>query len=172
MAKITRPPGTKGRVTTFRKKEGGPVYASDQRGNLWRRDHRGYWIQQRRKKSPTYGRFTAGKSGRGGFRAASFYGRFGSGASYAETVRRIRADIEVEQEIENFKVRRRERLIQIMGVSATNYAAAHQAPVLPRGYEWCHLVAHGLGGEDEQGNLVAGSTYANSEQLMIERVLY
>jgi hypothetical protein len=39
-------------------------------------------------------------------------------------------------------------------------------------FNWCHLIAHGLGGADEGYNLVAASTHNNSEQLVIENALY
>ncbi|MEX3944864.1 hypothetical protein AB4Y44_36130 [Paraburkholderia sp. BR10937] len=39
-------------------------------------------------------------------------------------------------------------------------------------YEWCHLVAHGLGGPDHHTNIVAATKYQNSEQLILESVLH
>jgi hypothetical protein len=39
-------------------------------------------------------------------------------------------------------------------------------------FNWCHLIAHGLGGADEGNNIVAASTHNNSEQLVIENALY
>jgi hypothetical protein len=39
-------------------------------------------------------------------------------------------------------------------------------------YEWCHLVAHGLGGQDSPENLFLGSKPHNSEQLIIESAVY
>jgi hypothetical protein len=39
-------------------------------------------------------------------------------------------------------------------------------------YEWCHLVAHGLKGPDHEDNIVAATKFQNTEQLIIEAVLY
>lgn len=39
-------------------------------------------------------------------------------------------------------------------------------------YEWCHLVSHGLGGLDVENNIVAATKYQNTEQLILENVLY
>lgn len=39
-------------------------------------------------------------------------------------------------------------------------------------YEWCHLVGHGMGGPDNPANLVAATCHQNSEQLILECVLY
>jgi len=42
------------------------------------------------------------------------------------------------------------------------------APLTHPRQEWCHLVGHGDTGTDEPDNLVAGSHYANTEQLAME----
>ncbi|TKC81444.1 hypothetical protein FAZ69_27840 [Trinickia terrae] len=39
-------------------------------------------------------------------------------------------------------------------------------------YEWCHLVAHGMGGSDSPDNIVAATAFQNTEQLILECVLY
>lgn len=39
-------------------------------------------------------------------------------------------------------------------------------------YEWCHLVGHGMGGADTEINIVAGTAYQNTEQLILECVLH
>jgi hypothetical protein len=62
-------------------------------------------------------------------------------------------------------------------MSATAYARRGHGAAGTRGhsainYEWCHLVAHGLGGSDVPGNLVAATCFQNTEQLIIEAVLY
>jgi hypothetical protein len=62
-------------------------------------------------------------------------------------------------------------------LSATNYARRGHGAYWTRGhsaigYEWCHLVAHGMGGPDHPKNLVAATRHQNSEQLIIECVLY
>jgi len=62
-------------------------------------------------------------------------------------------------------------------LSATQYARAGHGAVLTRGhsaisYEWCHLVSHGLGGPDQEGNIVAATKFQNTEQLILENVLY
>jgi hypothetical protein len=61
--------------------------------------------------------------------------------------------------------------------SATEYARGARVidlPRVPRGinFEWCHLIGHGLGGADAVGNLVAGTKECNSEQLIIENVIW
>jgi hypothetical protein len=61
--------------------------------------------------------------------------------------------------------------------SATKYARLGHGSFLTRGhsairYEWCHLVAHGMGGKDVPENLVAATCYQNTEQFIIECVLY
>jgi hypothetical protein len=38
-------------------------------------------------------------------------------------------------------------------------------------YEWCHLIAHAMGGQDSPLNVVAGRNYNNTEQLAIENAL-
>lgn len=56
----------------------------------------------------------------------------------------------------------------VMQSSATNYAqvvtGAPQATV----FEWCHLIGHGDGGAENAPNFVAGTHYANTNQLAIE----
>lgn len=59
----------------------------------------------------------------------------------------------------------------VMGDSARNYAAsvygetwAHE-----RKWEWLHIVAHSLGGNNEVGNLVAGTFEANTQMIPHER---
>ena len=62
-------------------------------------------------------------------------------------------------------------------LTATQYAQWGHGARFTRGhsnidYEWCHLVAHGLGGKDTPINLVAATKYQNTEQLILENVLY
>lgn len=62
-------------------------------------------------------------------------------------------------------------------LSATGYAREGHGAYWTRGhsairYEWCHLVAHGMGGSDEQDNLVAATRHQNTEQFILECVLY
>jgi len=52
------------------------------------------------------------------------------------------------------------------------YAAHFAAPVIPGGYNWCHLIGHGAGGSDLASNIMSASTHCNSEQLQIEKVAY
>lgn len=61
--------------------------------------------------------------------------------------------------------------------SATQYAAWVKAQ-LPRApldaskqYEWCHLLAHSMGGKDDETNIVAAVRGNNTEQLAIESAL-
>ena len=61
--------------------------------------------------------------------------------------------------------------------SATDYARKGHGAFGTRGhssipYEWCHLISHGLGGLDIEGNIVAATKYQNTEQLILECVLY
>ncbi|WP_321957828.1 hypothetical protein [Paraburkholderia bannensis] len=39
-------------------------------------------------------------------------------------------------------------------------------------YEWCHLIAHGMRGPDTPNNIVAATAFQNTEQLILECVLY
>jgi hypothetical protein len=62
-------------------------------------------------------------------------------------------------------------------LSATEYARRGHGDRWTRGhsainYEWCHLVSHGMGGPDVAANLVAATCHQNSEQLILECVLY
>lgn len=62
-------------------------------------------------------------------------------------------------------------------LSATDYARRGHGAYWTRGhaairYEWCHLVGHGLGGADATANLVAATCHQNTEQLILECVLY
>ncbi|HWB95554.1 MAG TPA: hypothetical protein VG672_02600 [Bryobacteraceae bacterium] len=54
--------------------------------------------------------------------------------------------------------------------SATSYAE-WATGAQGRRYEWCHLVAHSMGGRDRPSNVVAASRGNNSEQLAIENIL-
>lgn len=61
-------------------------------------------------------------------------------------------------------------------VSATNYANWYKGrnvnPEVKTGkWEWCHLVAHSMGGADGPTNIVAAVKGNNSEQLIIESAL-
>lgn len=53
-------------------------------------------------------------------------------------------------------------------VSATTYA---NALGWQGSYEWCHLIAHSMGGGDGPNNVVAGTANNNSEQLIVENLL-
>ncbi|MCX7033120.1 MAG: hypothetical protein NT046_04000 [Arenimonas sp.] len=53
-------------------------------------------------------------------------------------------------------------------VSATTYA---HALGLQGSYEWCHLIAHSMRGQDGPANVVAGTSHNNSEQLVVENLL-
>ncbi|WP_053146933.1 hypothetical protein [Pseudomonas sp. P97.38] len=62
-------------------------------------------------------------------------------------------------------------------LSATQYARKGGRFTLNKGhsaiwYEWCHLVGHGLLGQDVAGNIVAATAFQNSEQLILETVLH
>ncbi|MBD9462668.1 MULTISPECIES: hypothetical protein [unclassified Pseudomonas] len=62
-------------------------------------------------------------------------------------------------------------------LSATQYARKGGVLTFNKGhsairYDWCHLVGHGLLGKDIAGNIVAATTYQNSEQLILESVLH
>ncbi|MFM0395083.1 hypothetical protein [Paraburkholderia phytofirmans] len=51
-----------------------------------------------------------------------------------------------------------------------NKGVAWKLDYLPK-QEWCHLVGHGDGGSETEGNLVSGSHYANTLQLAIEMAI-
>jgi hypothetical protein len=61
--------------------------------------------------------------------------------------------------------------------SATNYAAFLRTVVPPVSistaprWHWCHLIGHGLGGDDGPGNVLAGTMQNNGEQMAIENAL-
>lgn len=58
--------------------------------------------------------------------------------------------------------------------SATSYAAwvrDRQRRRLTLRHEWCHLLAHSMGGMDRPANVVAAGKGNNSEQLAIENIL-
>jgi hypothetical protein len=63
-------------------------------------------------------------------------------------------------------------------MSATDYAAWYQGrhpngPVRAHTrWEWCHLLAHGMHGADDETNIVAARRNNNSEQLAIENALH
>lgn len=60
-------------------------------------------------------------------------------------------------------------------LSATNYvnwASLNGSPINAGGsWEWCHLIAHSMGGADGPANIVAARRGNNSEQLAIESAL-
>ncbi|MEM7165155.1 MAG: DNA/RNA non-specific endonuclease [Planctomycetota bacterium] len=79
--------------------------------------------------------------------------------------------------VEHRYVPRRKRLETLLGHRADDYARQSEHGWATRGhssisYEWCHLIAHGLGGSDNKKNVVAATAYCNTEQLILECVLY
>ncbi|WP_157511131.1 hypothetical protein [Frateuria sp. Soil773] len=68
-------------------------------------------------------------------------------------------------------------MVALTGVarSATayvNWAQLNGSVINPAGnWEWCHLIAHSMGGADGPGNIVAAMRGNNSEQLAIESAL-
>jgi hypothetical protein len=61
----------------------------------------------------------------------------------------------------------------VMGDSARNYAASVYGEewAHARSWEWLHIVAHSLGGNNEVGNLVAGTFDANTQMIPHERAI-
>ncbi|MEN1835644.1 hypothetical protein AAIM60_22445 [Pseudomonas lijiangensis] len=61
----------------------------------------------------------------------------------------------------------------VMGDSARNYAASVYGEewAHARKWEWLHIVAHSLGGNNEVGNLVAGTFEANTQMIPHERAI-
>jgi hypothetical protein len=59
----------------------------------------------------------------------------------------------------------------VMGDSALNYAASVYGDewARARNWEWLHIVAHSLGGNNEVGNLVAGTYDANTKMIPFEK---
>lgn len=59
----------------------------------------------------------------------------------------------------------------VMGGSALNYAKAvfDEKWAEDRKWEWLHIVGHALGGNNEVGNLVAGTFDANTQMIPIEK---
>ena len=56
---------------------------------------------------------------------------------------------------------------------ATEYAQKCLGDKCPKvAFNWCHLIGRGGGGSDKADNIMAATTHANSEQLLLERVLY
>ncbi|HEX6293309.1 MAG TPA: hypothetical protein VFZ66_29280 [Herpetosiphonaceae bacterium] len=115
------------------------------------------------------------RTGRGAPRGASFKMRMGSAASYADPraskFSRGQAGT-VKYQGKKKRTYRKNMQAATGHASATTYAAANGAPVIAGGYNWCHLIGHGGGGSDAASNLVAASTHANSEHLLIERIVY
>jgi len=60
------------------------------------------------------------------------------------------------------------QLTVMKGVSARDAAAARGYETGGLGWEWLHLIAHGMGGEQRAGNLVAGTAEANTEMMVVE----
>jgi hypothetical protein len=60
----------------------------------------------------------------------------------------------------------------VMGDSARNYAATYYGAewANARTWEWLHIRAHSLGGDNEVGNLVAGTFDANTKMIPLERM--
>lgn len=57
-------------------------------------------------------------------------------------------------------------------LSANGYVQWFHHLTAPQiGYEWCHLVAHSMGGAGGPTNIVAGRASNNTEQLIIENML-
>jgi hypothetical protein len=166
-------------------KKGGTTFATDRTHHWYWKPGSQSWIRTKTSKAPTYNRFRAGNLGRGGFRAASFKGRLGSGASYGSIkMRGVRIKGAVAVAIGPALVKKRKYVAAMQAAtetelpnqgtgSATTYASYWPAaPVIAGGYNWCHLVGHGGGGSDDPANLAAASTHNNSEQLAIERIVY
>lgn len=178
-ANNSRPAEAKGTVRRF--KLGTTTYIADSTHQHWYWHSRGYWVKKKKVSVPSYNRFQGVPSGRGAPRKASFASREGSGASYFP--RRHTGATKASPVIEityGSKARRKYKANMTVAAtadgvatgSATVYAAGKGAPVVPGGYNWCHLIGHGGGGSDAATNVVAASTHANSEQLEIEKILY
>jgi hypothetical protein len=130
----------------------------------------------------------ARQEGRGAPRAGSFKMREGSGATYdeAKITKRIFKNrvYNISSPISSLTYssgKRRDYVANMLTAttaegscptaSATTYAQHFLGPT-PSNYNWCHLIGHGGGGSDTADNLVAASTHCNSEQLLIERIVY
>lgn len=62
----------------------------------------------------------------------------------------------------------------VMGDSALNYASSVYGAewAAQRKWEWLHIVAHSLGGDNQVGNLVAGTFEANTQMIPHERNIH
>lgn len=139
-----------------------------------------YWRKINTKAVGLHNRIDFGKQqeGRGGFRKASMKAQQGSAASYfPEKIIKKKIGKDIPTLIRSAKAKRGNYAAKMQTVtgykSATHYAQSLAGiPAVHGGYNWCHLIGHGGGGKDEPDNLVAASTHANSEHLLIERVVY
>jgi hypothetical protein len=156
-------------------------YIADSRDQHWYWHTNGYWVKKKKIIVPSYNRFRATASGRGAPRRASFKSRLGSAASYGSpqkipnTKQSPKATVGKASGAKRVYVNAMLAATTLEGTptkSATVYAIAKGGPMIPGGYNWCHLIGHGAGGHDTPGNLVAASTHANSEMLEIEKILY
>lgn len=136
------------------------------------------WRKQKQSKVALHNRvnFAVG-SGRGAPRQASFRARKGSGASYADAGPRQNRFMRGQRGVIKYQASKKRTYVKNMQAatgtpSATTYATSNGAPAIVGGYNWCHLIGHGGGGSDAAANLVAASTHANSEHLIIERIVY
>lgn len=161
-------------------KDGVRWHCVDRNGNHWVKIKRGkanhkVWIKLPRKKVPFYNRINfAPKLGRGARRAASFAVKYGSGKSYSDKEKKMDGgmEAEVKRPAKGKRKYRQNAKLALGTASATEYAKWHGAPDIKGGYNWCHLIGRGAGGPDSVGNLVAASTHANSEHLLIESFIY
>lgn|GEM_PF-6872186 len=176
----TKPKNARGTVSYYSK--GATNYATDGSSH-WYFNRFGTWTRLKKGKVPTYNRFKGQTMGRGGERKASFKSRMGSGATYSDKLHRRRI-LKTSALAQITSMKRGKRTYtkkmrdatalegRITTSSATQYAAHFGAPVIPGGYNWCHLHGHGGGGSDNASNIVAASTHCNSEQLEIEKIVY
>ena len=177
-----KPVGARGPVSYYQ--QAGSERATDGRSH-WYRNHWGTWTKLRMRQVPSYNRVRPASEGRGGERKASYKIREGSLASYAETKHRVKAEeihVSLDHEVKVAPKKKRAYVTNMLNAttveglcatdSATVYAAHFHAPVIAGGYNWCHLIGHGAGGSDAASNIMAASTHCNSEQLLIEKVVY
>ena len=168
------PKGARGALSYYTKN--GRRFATDGSRHWYQKDNN-QWVKTVKSPVPLHNRFRPTVLGRGGDRKAKFTTRFGSGASYSDTNRRVRIlkATPLTGVIKPSKAKRQyaQNMQVLTGTrSATQHAANVGAPRIVGGYNWCHLVGHGAGGSDLASNVVAASTHANSEQLALESVFY
>lgn len=159
-------------------KDGRKYYITDSGLRFHQNDH-GTLTNTTRAPVPLYNRISFNTDRQTHFRQAKL-GKGSHGTSYKETRSYTykRAPPKVQEgsigSTSTSKRVYRNNMERVTGfASATAYAQDCLKEHCPTvAFNWCHLLGHGIGGSDKSDNLMAGTTYCNSEQLQIESMVY